>query len=108
MRFTDRIDDWLTECDIIISHAGAGSILRGLRHRKPLIVVVNQQLMNNHQIELADTLSEDNFLYLWTEEDLADILKSVIRLEYRKKKDDNFDNLNNNDTNNLNNDDNDN
>jgi beta-1,4-N-acetylglucosaminyltransferase len=52
-RFTNEIDAVLRKTDVIVSHAGAGSVLRGLRHRKKLIVVVNDQLMDNHQKELA-------------------------------------------------------
>ena len=42
---------------LIITHAGAGSILEGLRQRAVLVVVVNDLLMDNHQAELAHALS---------------------------------------------------
>ena len=44
---------------------GAGSVLETLRAKKPLLVVVNEQLMDNHQMELARALSVDNYLW-WT------------------------------------------
>lgn len=37
--------------------AGAGSIFEALRARKPLLVVVNAGLMDNHQQELAEALA---------------------------------------------------
>lgn len=43
-------------------HQGAGSILTTLRLAKPLIVVVNLALMDNHQAELADTLETKHVL----------------------------------------------
>lgn len=41
---------------------GAGTILDVLRSKKSLIVVINQDLMDNHQIELAQELSKQNYL----------------------------------------------
>ncbi|KAJ1627334.1 glycosyltransferase family 28 C-terminal domain-containing protein [Pavlovales sp. CCMP2436] len=46
----------MDEADLVISHAGSGSILEALGRRKPLLVVVNEALMDNHQAELADEL----------------------------------------------------
>lgn len=42
---------------------GSGSIFETLRLRKPLIVVVNEDLMDNHQSELAEELAERKHLY---------------------------------------------
>jgi UDP-N-acetylglucosamine transferase subunit ALG13 len=39
--------------DLVISHAGAGSVLEALHAHKSLLVVVNDSLMDNHQTELA-------------------------------------------------------
>jgi beta-1,4-N-acetylglucosaminyltransferase len=47
----------MDEAGLVISHAGSGSILEALDRRKPLVVVVNEALMDNHQSELADELA---------------------------------------------------
>ncbi len=47
--------------DLIISHCGAGSVLEASWLKKKLVVVVNESLQGNHQIELADALSEERY-----------------------------------------------
>lgn len=41
---------------------GSGSILTALRAGKPLLVVPNTDLMDNHQAQLADELARGNYL----------------------------------------------
>ena len=48
--------------DVIISHAGAGSVMEALRLKKKLIVVVNDLLMDNHQVELATALEDGKMM----------------------------------------------
>ncbi|KAI9002874.1 glycosyl transferase [Hyaloraphidium curvatum] len=55
----------MVAADLVISHAGAGSITEALRAGKSLVVVVNDQLMDNHQAELAEALAERGML-VWT------------------------------------------
>ncbi|KAK5075164.1 N-acetylglucosaminyldiphosphodolichol N-acetylglucosaminyltransferase catalytic subunit alg13 [Lithohypha guttulata] len=46
----------------VISHAGSGSILDALRIEVPIIVVPNTDLLDNHQLELAEALAEQNYV----------------------------------------------
>ncbi|OLP90942.1 UDP-N-acetylglucosamine transferase subunit alg13 [Symbiodinium microadriaticum] len=50
------LDEELKSASLVISHAGAGSIIEALRERRRLLVVVNPLLMNNHQLELAEAM----------------------------------------------------
>ncbi|SCU83071.1 LADA_0C09472g1_1 [Lachancea dasiensis] len=53
--FTTRIQDLLRlHADVVVSHAGTGSILDALRLQKPLVVVANTDLMDNHQLQIAE------------------------------------------------------
>ncbi|KAI4372266.1 hypothetical protein MLD38_010515 [Melastoma candidum] len=61
--FSPSIADHLKASSLVISHAGSGSIFETLRLGKPLVVVVNEDLMDNHQIELAEELAERKHLY---------------------------------------------
>ncbi|XP_013193604.1 UDP-N-acetylglucosamine transferase subunit ALG13 homolog [Amyelois transitella] len=65
-RFKDSLEEDIRSCDLIISHAGAGSCLEALEARKPLLVVINEDLMDNHQLELAEQLQVDGHLYYCT------------------------------------------
>lgn len=51
------------ELKFVSRAAGSGSIFETLRLGKPLIVVVNEDLMDNHQSELAEELAERKHLY---------------------------------------------
>lgn len=44
--------------DVVVSHAGTGSILDSLRLNKQLIVVVNHSLMDNHQQQTAQKFEQ--------------------------------------------------
>ncbi|XP_050221111.1 uncharacterized protein LOC126671388 [Mercurialis annua] len=61
--FSSSIADHLRSASLVISHAGSGSIFETLRLGKPLIVVVNEDLMDNHQSELAEELADRKHLY---------------------------------------------
>ena len=49
---------YMDQADVIISHAGAGTIFEALYRKKHLIVVTNPKLMDNHQIELCQGLAD--------------------------------------------------
>ncbi|XP_034174011.2 alg13 UDP-N-acetylglucosaminyltransferase subunit [Osmia lignaria lignaria] len=70
-----NINDYVENADLIISHAGAGSILDALENRKNLIVVANENLMGNHQLELAEQLYQDKHLYYCTCETLLNTIQ---------------------------------
>jgi len=55
------LDDF-KEADLVISHAGSGTILEVLRVPKPLIAVPNPTLLHNHQEELAVALHSLGYL----------------------------------------------
>ncbi|KAF8652741.1 hypothetical protein AX16_004238 [Volvariella volvacea WC 439] len=57
-KFKPQLQEEYERADFIISHAGSGTILDVLRMGKPIIVVPNPTLADNHQDELATALSQ--------------------------------------------------
>ncbi|CAB1325415.1 unnamed protein product [Coregonus sp. 'balchen'] len=76
-RFKDSIAENIRCADLVISHAGAGSCLETLGADKPLLVVVNDKLMDNHQLELAKQLHQDSHLLYCTPSTLTETLKTM-------------------------------
>ncbi|XP_014367082.2 UDP-N-acetylglucosamine transferase subunit ALG13 homolog [Papilio machaon] len=76
-RFKDSIQEDIRNADLVISHAGAGSCLEVLEAHKPLLVVINEELMDNHQLELAEQLQVDGHLYYCTCDTLENTLSTV-------------------------------
>ncbi|KZV66512.1 glycosyltransferase family 1 protein [Peniophora sp. CONT] len=70
-RFKPSLVQDVDVADLVISHAGSGNILDVLRKGKPLIVVPNETLLDNHQKELADALNRMGYLKACAVNDLA-------------------------------------
>jgi len=73
-RFAPSIQPFINASDLVIAHAGAGTILDVLRAKKPLIAVPNTSLMDNHQAELSDSLAKQGYLAAATPESLAEVI----------------------------------
>ena len=81
-RFKPSLHEEMRKADLIISHAGAGSVMEALRLRKRLVVVVNDSLMDNHQIELASALAKKNYLaFASSPKELVEVLNKSAPLD---------------------------
>ncbi|XP_071739486.1 uncharacterized protein [Rutidosis leptorrhynchoides] len=84
--FSSSIAECLKPASLVISHAGSGSIFDTLKLENPLIVVVNEDLMDNHQSELAEELAERKHLICGHPQTLYKVIElldldSIVRYE---------------------------
>ncbi|KAK4556541.1 N-acetylglucosaminyldiphosphodolichol N-acetylglucosaminyltransferase catalytic subunit alg13 [Recurvomyces mirabilis] len=70
---------------VVIAHAGSGTILEALRIQVPLIIVPNSDLLDNHQVELAEALSEQEYVVHGHLENLPKALQDAEQLRTRQK-----------------------
>lgn len=62
--FLPSLDLDMRRASLILSHAGAGTVMEALKLEKKLVVVINTRLMNNHQTELAGAMAERGHLFM--------------------------------------------
>ena len=74
--FRPSLDEAMRGASLVISHAGAGSIFEALALRVPLLVVVNETLMDNHQVELAKELERRGHLRWCVPETLEEAVRA--------------------------------
>ncbi|RPD66207.1 glycosyl transferase [Lentinus tigrinus ALCF2SS1-7] len=76
-RFKPSLKEDYERADLIISHAGSGTIIDVLRLKKPLIVIPNPTLLDNHQAELSDALAGLGHLRSSTVADLPQAIEGL-------------------------------
>ncbi|KAJ7109248.1 glycosyltransferase 28 [Mycena epipterygia] len=76
-KFKPSLETDYKRADLIIGHAGAGTILDVLRLGKALIVVPNPTLLHNHQTELSAVLASHDYLKTSGILDLADTIADL-------------------------------
>jgi len=83
--FKPTLAEEMKAASLIVSHAGAGSVMEALRLGRPLIVVVNDALMDNHQVEIAEALEKGHHLaYAPSPKELLDVLRRFNPEDLRK------------------------
>jgi beta-1,4-N-acetylglucosaminyltransferase len=63
--FKPSLQPDMEQADLVISHAGAGTVMEALRMKKRrLVVVINTILMDNHQTEIANAMGDRQHLFV--------------------------------------------
>ena len=76
----EDFDKYMNEAQIVITHAGVGTIINGLNHKKKLIVVPRlkkyKEHVNDHQLQIVDNYAEQGYIIkLDEDESLQDAIE---------------------------------
>lgn len=89
----------LEQADFIITHAGVGSIIEGLKNNKKVIVVARKkeygEHVNNHQEQILENFGEQGYIIpVYNLEDLSEALEKVETFKLKDFKGNNINFLN--------------
>jgi len=75
-KYSTQVKDEVVKADLVITHAGAGSVFDLLEMSKPTLIVPNFDRIDNHQKDLADFVIKNNYACVCN--DLAQLEKYVL------------------------------
>ena len=79
IQFVDNIDEYYHSSNIVVCHAGAGTVFRLLELNKKIIVIPNLSRIDNHQIDLANFIRINNLGLVLN--DLTDLSESLVSIQ---------------------------
>ena len=80
--FSNSIEEEYNQADLVISHAGAGTLFKLATLGKPCIAVPNLERADHHQLELAEYFQERGYCLLArTPDDLTDVFHTAGNFE---------------------------
>lgn len=79
----------ISECDILITHGGVGSIINGLKNNKKVIVAPRlskyDEHMNDHQLQITANFSKAGYILpLYENDDLGKVLEKADKFKPKK------------------------
>lgn len=91
-KFVDKDDFmmYMKKADVIITHSGVGTIIKGLNLNKKVIVVPRlkkfKEHVDDHQLEIAKSFSDKNFVLSTDEniDNLEKVLKDIKKHKFSK------------------------
>lgn len=90
----DKFDDYMKKCDLLITHAGVGSIMSGLKFNKKIIAAPRLEKYgehtNDHQLEIAKEFAKEGYIICLEDfSSLGDIIKDMDKFKPKKYKSNN-------------------
>ena len=89
----ENLERLVDEADLVITHAGVGSIMSGLINDKKVIAAARlkkyNEHTNDHQLDIASSFSKEGYILTTNIDDLDKILKEVKTFKPKKFKSNN-------------------
>jgi len=76
LTYSPEVPRLIAEAGLVVSHAGAGSLLDALRSSARVVAVPNERLMNNHQTQLARALAAPGYVATCSCQELLPFLRA--------------------------------
>jgi len=78
----EKFEEYINNCDILLTHAGVGSIITGLKYNKKVVAVPRlakyEEAANDHQIQLVENFSQEGYILgVDNLDDLSKVLKET-------------------------------
>lgn len=85
----EKMDQYIDEADIVITHSGTGSVLMPLKKGKKVIVCARlskyEEHVDDHQVELLEVFKEEGYvLELSEENNLDEIIDDIKKFKPKK------------------------
>ena len=82
-RFKPSIDDYIVDSDVIICHAGTGTIYNLLERGKKFITVPNFNFKDQHQQDICRFIETNNYGFVaWELENISKLLQEIGQHEF--------------------------
>jgi len=84
-RFDENIERFYKESDVIITHAGAGTIYRLLELGRRFIIVPNLERKDKHQLDIANFMKINNYAKVVINfSEMESAIKDVLLRKFKK------------------------
>jgi len=92
-RFIERIkiEKYIKNCDVLITHGGLASIMEGIKAGKPVVAVPRRKMFNehsdDHQLQIVEeTKKRGSVIPVYDIENLYDAIKKAKKLKIKKRR----------------------
>ena len=85
----EQFDKLISECDLLITHGGVGSIITGLKNNKKVIAAARLKKYgehtNDHQLQIIEKFSDSGFILpLYNFDELDKVIKQATKFKPNK------------------------
>lgn len=84
-RFSSEINSYYEASDLVICHAGAGTIYKLLDIKKKIIIVPNTERVDNHQLDIAGYMASNG--YAIAIQDFTELAEGIKKASVSEMKD---------------------